>query len=267
MVRRKGHPFRAVFREDPLGWSKIETDGYGAGYVGAIHKRELEGRRCRFANEVICGRIAQSLLLPCPPFAITFFESQTEVRIKNEMLFSSLDFDYERDSSPPPDFDACYERLPELCAGILAFDILVANPDRVRRNIWCDDTVEPTRLLIFDHDYGLLGDDTEGVGRIQAIRSSNSLGLHFGNEGANHHPFLERIDSARLFDRWYKKMRLLPRWFIEQTVRDAKAYRIDKAESDAVAELLLHRARNIEGIIEANKAAFPRILDWQGFLQ
>ena len=64
-------------------------------------------RPYRFANELVCGNLAQYLRLPIPPFAVTFLEKQTGVELKNEILFSSVDFNYERDELPLPDSDAC----------------------------------------------------------------------------------------------------------------------------------------------------------------
>ena len=112
MGRRQDHPYRASFRRDPFGWTKFRETGYGFGYVGALHKGEIEGRPYRFINEYVCGHIAHFLMLPIPPFAVTsprflmlpippfaftFFAKQDKVELRNATLFSSLDFNYERD--------------------------------------------------------------------------------------------------------------------------------------------------------------------------
>lgn len=261
MARRKDHPFRAVFREDQFGWASIDDDAYGAGYVGAIHKRQYPERPYRFANEYICGHIAHYLLLPCPPFAITYFDSQEGINIKRAFLFSSLDFDFERDTFPPADFDACYKARPDLCAGILAFDILVANPDRVRRNIWCDDTVNPTRMFIFDHDVALFRWQEDGA--LRMLPTSDVLGLDLTDGSSNTHPFLKRIDSCARFDGWYNKIGSLPRWFIRQIARSAEQYGITRTESNWIVELLEYRTRNLETIINSNRAEFPDVDDWK----
>ena len=218
-------------------------------------------RPYRFANEYICGRIAHFLLLPCPPFAITFFEGQKGLERKNEALFSSLDFDYERDAAPMADFDACVNCLGDLCAGILAFDIFIANADRVRKNIWCDDTLMPTRLLIFDHDYALFGEEKDGgIGRLLAVQTT--LGLSLADSGNDYHPFLSRIRSARALDKWLGRIHSLPKWFIRQVCQDAEKYGIKRSEANAAASFLTLR-RNLEPIILANRAAFEKITDWQ----
>ncbi len=159
MARAKNRqPYQVVFREDPLGWDSVRNRGYGFGDVGAIHKLRMEdGRPYRFANELICGRIAQFLLLPVPPFGFTYFAGQKGVPLPQGIMFSEIDFNCERESPPLPDLDACVDSMPRFCAGILAFDILVANPDRRRDHLWCDDPQHPTRLLMFDHDLALCG--------------------------------------------------------------------------------------------------------------
>ncbi len=261
MARRKDHPYRAIFREDQFDWASIDDDAYGAGYVGAIHKRQHPDRPYRFANEYICGRIAHYLLLPCPPFAITYFDSQEGIKIKRAFLFSSLDFDFERDTFPPADFDACYQAMPDLCAGILAFDILVANPDRVRRNIWCDDTTKPTKILIFDHDVALLRWQEDGASRM--LPSSDELGLDLTGGSSNTHPFLKRIDSCTCFDEWHTKIASLPRWLIKQIARDAEKFGITRTESNWVSGLLEYRSRNLEAIVKSNRTEFPNVHDWE----
>jgi hypothetical protein len=261
MARRKDHPYRAIFREDQFGWASVDEDAYGAGYVGAIHKRKHPDRPYRFPNEFICGHLAHYILLPCPPFAITYFDSQEGVEIKQSSLFSSLDFDFERDSFPPPDFDACYREMPELCAGILAFDIFVANPDRRRGNIWCDDTLTPTKILIFDHDIALFRWQDDGALRMAA--TSDLLGLDIATTADNYHPFLKKIESCHWFDQWFNRIASIPKWFISQIVRDAEQYGLTRTESNWANDILTYRSRNLETIILKNRTQFSGIHDWE----
>ena len=120
----------------------------------------MEGRPYRFANELVCGRLAQFLLLPMPPFGFTYFGGQRGVNLPKGLMFSELDFDYERRTPVMPEIAACIEFLPELCAGILLFDIFVANWDRHLGHLWCDSLLKPTRLMIYDHDLALFGSTT-----------------------------------------------------------------------------------------------------------
>ena len=75
-----------------------------------------------------------------PPFGFTYFAGQKDVQLPHATMFSEIDFNCERENPPFPDRDACIDNLPKLCAGILAFDILVANADRNLGHLWCNDT-------------------------------------------------------------------------------------------------------------------------------
>ena len=95
MVRMKAPPYCAIFRLDELGWTNLKGKGYAFGYSGAVHKGTMPERPYRFVNELIAGRIAQFLLLPCPPFGFTHFTKQENVELRSATFFSSIDFDYE----------------------------------------------------------------------------------------------------------------------------------------------------------------------------
>ena len=74
------------------------------GTAGAVHKARMEeGRPYRFANELICGRIAQFLLLPIPPFGFTYFAGQKGVPLPKQTMFSEIDFSCERETLALPD--------------------------------------------------------------------------------------------------------------------------------------------------------------------
>jgi hypothetical protein len=263
MARRKDHPFRAVFRTDPFGWTKFKSERRGFGHVGAIHKGAIAEKPYRFSNELICGSIAQFLRLPIPPFCVTEFWEQEGAKKKGELLFSSLDFNYERDSTPPPDFDLCVKHLEATCAGILLFDIFVLNPDRTRDNLWCDNPARPKRLMIYDHDAALLGCENDGIDRLKGLE--DKLGLCFwlpNQQMTNWHPFLRKIESPAPFEEWYQKIATIPKWFLNETCEDATKFEISKSEAKSAARILLNRSRGLEDIVNRNRAEFTAIHDW-----
>jgi hypothetical protein len=246
-----------------MGWMKDFADnGYTFGHVGAVHKAAMEVRPYRFANELICGRIAQFLLLPIPAFGFTRFAGQEKVDLPRQTLFSELDFDYERESRAFPDPDASVASLPRLCAGILTFDILVANADRGMHHMWCDNLRRPTKLLIYDHDWALFGPQA-GEPRLNLLKDALGLG---DTPEHNMHPFLRRLPSARLLDEWCTRIYALSHagmaWFLAEICREAEAYGLTRRESNAAVEFLKYRARNLETIIDANRLAFESVEDW-----
>lgn len=137
----------------------------------------------------------------------------------------------------------------------------MANPDRVdKKHLWCDSSAEPTRLLIIDHDYALLGDAGDGIQRLTDLQ--DDLGLSFIKGSHNHHPFLRRIPSASLFDEWYKRAFSLPPWYIQEICREARRYGITKTEAARVEKFLLYRSRNLETIVAKYRDEFRSIADW-----
>src|SRR3990170_1752400 len=51
----------------------------------------------------------------------------------------------------------CCAALPQICSGILLFDLLVANSDRHVGNLKVDDPDNPLEIDVFDHDRALFG--------------------------------------------------------------------------------------------------------------
>jgi hypothetical protein len=220
-----------------------------------------DGRPYRFANELICGRIAQFLLLPVPPFGFTYFPGQKDVPLEKGIRFSEVDFNCERrESYPLPDFDACIDHMPMVCTGILAFDILIANPDRRRDHLWCDNQQHPTRLLMFDHDFALFGPNA-GITRLDALQDALGLG---DTKQDNSHPFLTRLRSADLLDEWCARIYSLhaAKWFIKEVCREAEKYGLSRSEANAAAKFIEYRSSNLDTIIKSHRPLFERVSDW-----
>jgi hypothetical protein len=246
-------------RRSALSWNSLRQSAQRARSAGML--KRLSSPR---PLDAILKPIARFLLLPFPPFGFTHFAGQEDVQLRRQTLFSELDFDYERENSPLPDLDICMTKLPELCAGILAFDIVVANPDRRRDHLWCDHAEQPTRLLMIDHDFALFGPQA-GIPRLDAL--TNDLGLRddLGEpEQENFHPFLRRLPSSRLLDEWYNRFLTLSSatWYIREVCREAEQYGVSRRESNAAVDFLEYRSRNLEAIISSSRPAFTAVRDW-----
>lgn len=254
--------FRASFNRDQLEWFKDGGKNVGFGAVGAVHKGSVTERPYRFFNEIVAGTLAQALLLPMPPFALTWFDEKSEAGERDTgPLFSSIDFNYERQTPPKPDFDILYENFPTDCAGALLFDIVIANPDRSRDNIWCDSAASPTQFFIFDHDVALLGGEHDGVARLEA--EEDRLGLRFLQDSSDSHPFLRRVASVELLENWFNKFYKIPDWFIDEACRRAaKTIDISAKDVRTVQRILQYRCRNLEHIVTKYGSLFTGIGDW-----
>jgi hypothetical protein len=209
-------------------------------------------------NEWIAGHIGTALRLPVPPFALVRHEGQ-------KGMFASLRFG-KRDSTPPDMLPLpCVTNEPELCTGILLFDILIANGDRHRGNIKVDDKNNPREIMIFDHDRALFGCEAgEGTNRLN--RKVESLGLSDGTESADSpNCLLTVLNTSKFFRRWIEKISLIPRWFIEDLCDEVNDW-LTTDELDAVKYFLVYRCIELETIINKNKRRFTAIHDWGLFV-
>jgi len=160
--RRSRFIYRACFRPNQLEdmnqlGDSPSVDGRVLGYAQTWHRVNPDYNNRCIANEYISGRIGIFLGLPIPPFAITHDKDEN-------VYFSSLDFNFNRAILPPIVPDRCVACLPELCTGILLFDILIANEDRHEANLVTDSVSSPKFIHVYDHDQALLsGRNSEGV--------------------------------------------------------------------------------------------------------
>ena len=95
------------------------------GYVQAYHKRPWKESPYRIPNEYICTRLGDLIGLPVPPCVLTYCDV-----LGSPTIFSSLNFNVDKNNLPPIEPDCCVKHLPMLSSGVLLFDIWIANEDR-----------------------------------------------------------------------------------------------------------------------------------------
>lgn len=211
---------RALFTgKDPL---QVITDGKGFGECRALHKECWEGSPQSIWNDFIASEIGYSLRLPIPACALTEWN--------NRRFFSSLDFNWGGNELPPIEPDFAWEYLPDLCTGVLLFDILIANNDRHDKNLCTDKGAAPTLMRVFDHDQALLGGNgaPRGIERLNVLR--NRLGIGGSRvTGGSGHCLLPVIDSQNHFPKWVKRIYSIPPWFIQDLCDYASDAGMNKA--------------------------------------
>ena len=122
--------FRIVFLGPSLGAGV--SDGLTVSIHAVAKKNGPKAPYC-VANEVVCGEIGRFLGLPVPPSGVVYPPTG------NELFFASLDFNLTGNTLPPLNTTKCVQLLPELSAGVLLFDILIANSeDRKNSSLPCD---------------------------------------------------------------------------------------------------------------------------------
>lgn len=150
--------------------------------IAGIAKKSSTAFPYIVANEIVCNRIAQALLLPCPPGALTQHNGDT--------YFFSLDFNLAGMALPPASPISVIAHDPELAWRIILFDILVMNGDRHSQNISFDRTT--STVQIYDHGHAFAG--PTGDAEINLLAKSSQLAI------SNHCLAGETVELAQM--RW-----------------------------------------------------------------
>ena len=246
-------PFRSRTRYD-------KSEGVNEAWIidcKAVGKTN-DNHRYMIANEWIAANIAQFMRLPIPPFALLRNSATTA-------MFGSYSFEGD---TLPYDVRApeCVNGHAELCAGILVFDILVANCDRHRGNIKVDNPNKPKRVYIIDHDHALfyvLPD--EGIKRLKEL--ADRLGISGGSVSGHHrHILLDEVTTAAHFSKWIERANQIPNWFINDVCDAVKQIGLKKGEAKEVKKFLLERRSKIGNLILDNRKEFTKIKDWPLFI-
>lgn len=161
---------RGIYRIESMG-RQLGIGVAASRYVNlsAVAKENVSAAPYCIPNELICGELGRFLRLPVPPFGIV---SQTSGGVR----FASLDFNLAGNALPPVDIANCLRILPSLSAGLLLFDIWVANCDRHAANFSVDFLATPPQMNIFDHSHALFGYAT-GQGQSRLLVLMDRLGI------------------------------------------------------------------------------------------
>lgn len=190
------------------------------------------------ANEFICARLAQALLLPVPPGFL--------IQNDDETWFVSLNFNLSGEDLPPACPSRIAKDMPDLATGILMFDIWVANRDRHRRNLVFD--AETERLQIFDHGSALF---VGGADHMENLRLGEL------QIGALDHCLIPCLQENTYFAKWIDRITALPDWFMRGIFDECMdAGLITTEMARAGSDFLLNRRSRLQDILNANRARF-----------
>jgi len=207
------------------------------------------------ANEWICGRIAQFLCLPIPPFAMMR-------RPGMRGMFASLRFG--KGDQPPSDCDPeiLARAQPRISTGIVLFDALIANSDRHVGNLYVDRPSRPRRVIIFDHDRAMFGSfDRYGIRRLTEMR--DRLAMSGGSRsGGWRHCLMDYLETSEHFSEWIDRIAQVPEWFIRHTCGELNGLNIEPEELEAAIDFLIYRRDRMWLIVNENRDEFPRISSW-----
>jgi len=207
------------------------------------------------SNEWICSNIGRLLGLPIPPFAL--------MRRHGKGMFVS--WMYGSGSVTPDDVlpDVCFQQMPEVCTGILLFDVFVANPDRHRGNLKVDDPHRPTRVEVIDHDRSMFG-SSPGQGAARLERLWDRLGTSGGSQTAEtENCLMEVASSSDYFETWLQKIMTIPDWFLDDVCEEAMGIPATRDEVDVAKAFLKDRKRRLRELLKGHKNQFPGIRQWR----
>ena len=248
-----------IYRIETLG-RQLGIGVAGSRYVflSAVAKDNQVAPYC-IPNELICGELGRFLRLPVPPVGIV---SQAN----GGPLFASLDFNLAGNSLPPVNVANCVQVLPSLSAGLLLFDIWVANCDRHAENFSVNFLASPPQMNIFDHSHALFGYATgQGEARLTALLDRLGISWTTNNpvdSGQHRHCLLDAVNVDDHFEFWLDRIQATPDFFIEEVCRDAQPYGLTLQEVDAGICFLKSRRDNLKTIIKNHQAEFSAILSW-----
>lgn len=190
------------------------------------------------ANELICAKLAQALMLPVPPGFL--------VSHNDEKWFVSLNFNLAGEDLPPILSSKVAREHPELTTGIIVFDIWIANRDRHRGNVAFDS--ETGRLQIFDHGSALFVGGNDGRENIE----------HTPGLGIPNHCLLQHLQEDTYVAKWVRRIQQLPEWLITETLQEVgrDAHLIEDSMATAGSEFLLNRRANLMTLIHDHRAKF-----------
>lgn len=265
MVKKQSKPkskylYRAVFTKDPkdpTGFVGPDSEGKGFGHTLAIHKTKWSGSPYCVPNEFIVAEIGHFLRLPIPPSGITYGDGGL-------VLFSGLDFNFDKLQLPHIVPDLCWAALPELCTGVVLFDIFIVNSDRHDENLAVDNVARPTAMRVFDHDQALLGGGDPTIAGVERLNKlTNRLGVTAGPVSrGNPHCLLDEVDTDKHFEGWIRRIEAIPEWFLSEVCSEARACGLSKTEATAVSDFLVSRRNGFREILNSNKTLFTGIVNW-----
>lgn len=141
-------------RDVPLGSGEVSWGN------AVVHvKAQTADKPVMLANELIGARLAAAIGLPVLPGEIASDADGRPCWITPQVLVSASDL-------PPADVESLLKSHPDVCAGILVFDLWTGNIDRTDENILYE---ARTGVWLIDHEHILDGPSANRPAAIEAL--------------------------------------------------------------------------------------------------
>jgi hypothetical protein len=209
------------------------------------------------ANEYVCGRIGALLGLPIPPGGV--IQPQTD---EQGAAWVTLNFSPKNEPLPPIDPATVVAAVPDLSAGVIVFDLLIANTDRHTGNL----ALLPSkkRLDVFDHSHALMG---ARQGRVQQrlgeLRSATGLsGAAVDDIGSNRHCLIDHVTDAPALLGWAEELQsIVSDRFLNRICAEAASLGVGATPEEMmrVEEFLRERRGNAKRLLYEHRDEFTAI--------
>ena len=190
-------------------------------------------------NEYIYSEIGRFLRLPVVQGVVITGSGDNP-----KFWFAAIDFSQNEEILPAAIPEECFQDLPELCAGTILFDVLIANGDRSKNNLFLDKSSQPPQLRLFDHEWALLGTTPgQAEGRLTgSLKDRLGIPDHCLKS-------LVSLQSLRNSD-WIGRIKSLPNYLVEETCQDAEQYGMTPQETEIVIGFLKKRRDRLSDLLD-----------------
>jgi hypothetical protein len=208
--------------------------------IAAIAKKPNAAEPNIVINELACNLIARALFLPCPPGVL--------LELGGDTHFCSMNFNLAGQALPPTPVHTVLAEQPELCWGVMLFDVLMMNTDRHNQNLSYNRQTK--KIQIFDHSRAFLPLKTD----IDTVIRDNA-----GKLGLAAHCLQAEISSMDGIGLWCDRVKALPDYAIEESMTAIceVGFPCDKVE--IASDFLKSRRDEIHNIVTSNSGQFPKV--------
>jgi hypothetical protein len=200
------------------------------------------------ANEYICAELAKHIRLPLPPHFLA------KIKRTEHPAFCMMDANMKGTRLPAIDPVQAVADEPDICTGVLLFDIWVGNDDRHLRNISYQAERPPHKISIFDHDRAPFF--------YTDFARRNRYGLGIIRPDGMRHCLLDRVDTIDYFDKWINRIKGVRSEYIEEILTDAVQLGLPDTVRVVGYDYLLHRRNNIDHFVRDCQSEFTGIAQW-----
>lgn len=152
---------------------------------------------------------------------------------------------------------------PWPAAGVVVFDILIANGDRNGGNLSCDPAFTNPRPAVFDHGHALLGtEDPKGLDRLNAAREVLGCAIDETRVAVNNSVLLDQPLDALMLEQWVGRVKALPDYIFEDICREVAAMpnlNVWNETADQIVAWLIERRDRLDQLIWDNQGLLPNV--------